>query len=77
MWSCDSCGCQMIAASITACPMCRMESFGLDRFGPPHKAREEDDMGVVHTDSRKETVPVPVKKPKPVSREAKTGEVSK
>jgi hypothetical protein len=32
-----------IAASITACPMCREESYGLERYGPPHKARPVDD----------------------------------
>jgi len=39
MWDCERCGCKMIAASITACPMCRAESYGLDKYGPPHKAR--------------------------------------
>ncbi len=38
MWDCEHCGCMSIAASITACPMCRKESYGLLKYGPPHKA---------------------------------------
>jgi hypothetical protein len=39
MWDCEHCGCKSIAASLIWCPMCREESYGLDKYGPPHKAK--------------------------------------
>ena len=63
MWDCEACGCMQIAASITACPTCHTESYGLEKYGPPHKARPKDELVVEEVKPVKEVddvvVPVP------------------
>lgn len=42
MWDCEHCNCGMIAASVTACPVCGRESFGLLKYGEPHKPAPDE-----------------------------------
>lgn len=65
MWDCDSCGCQAIAGSLAACPMCMKEAeMPRTNHGGSSNAWDDQDGAPEQPQDAPEQAPAPAPRPR-------------